>query len=302
MAQNTMNTNSQDVVKSVESKNVESTSNEQRQTVKPIVISRRRLLRAGVAGIPVVLTMAGVAPGQFGGGISAASGLNYDKKNTLGRFTRIHDDVLRDNLIYSDNDGFIFKREGGYYDVSCKNTDVEPTSTGSGLTATITLLGLSNDAQSGHTAVRPPEDSDISFTLRFNEGAITYPARLNKNGDYYTQQTWFTIDKEKIDAALSSLSFPEAYDIADIVSDNETITIGTLDTTDWAVAPNPWRVVPSESKQVTVSYSAHTTFSYKTVAQEDTSVEITYTGTVKVELTFPATVSTPELTFGKQEW
>ena len=105
-----MKTNTEDVVKNVESKNLESTSNEQRQTVKPIVISRRRLLRAGAAGIPMVLTMAGVAPGQsIMGQASAASGLVYGGTGVGVRDSfEGKDGILRDNLVWSNNNGFVY--------------------------------------------------------------------------------------------------------------------------------------------------------------------------------------------------
>ena len=104
-----MNNNSEDVVKSVESNKVESTSNEQRQTNKPIVISRRRLLRAGVAGIPVVLTMAGIAPGQgIMGQASAASGLVYGGTGVGVRARFDGDDqIVHDGLVWSNNNGFV---------------------------------------------------------------------------------------------------------------------------------------------------------------------------------------------------
>ena len=111
MAQNTMNTNSEDVVKNVESNNVESTSNEQRQTNKPIVISRRRLLRAGMAGIPVVLTMAGVAPGQsIMGQASAASGLVYGGTGVGVRERFDNTNKVQDNLVWSNNNGFVIDK------------------------------------------------------------------------------------------------------------------------------------------------------------------------------------------------
>ena len=108
-----MNNNSEDVVKNVESNNVESTSNKQRQTNKPIVISRRRLLRAGVAGIPVVLTMTGIAPAN---GIqtepSAASGLIYGGNKVYNRFAG-DNTIERDGLIWTDHNGFVLLRDGG---------------------------------------------------------------------------------------------------------------------------------------------------------------------------------------------
>ena len=295
-----MNTKFEDVVKNVESNNVESTSNEQRQTNKPIIVSRRRLLRAGVAGIPVVLTMAGVAPGQFGGVASAASGLDYDKKNTLGRFSSIHDKVLKNNLIYSDEDGFILKNnDEGYYDVVCTNNAVEPTSTGSGVTPSISLT---IDSVSGTPAPDDPgpKSSDLTFNLTFNEGAITYPARLNKNGNYYTQQNWFTIDKEKIVAALSSSN--SRYTIAGIDADDVTVTIGDLSTTDWSNVHEPWKVVPSEPKQVSVTYSATTsyTYTYTYTGGDNEEQSVTYSGPITISLTFPATVAIPPLTFEKE--
>ncbi len=300
-----MNTNSKDVVKNVESNNVESTSNEQRQTNKPIIVSRRRLLRAGVAGIPVVLTMAGIAPGQFGGVASAASGLDYDKKNTIGRFKSIHGDVLNNNLIYSDGDGFIFKNNNeGYYEETGKSSAFTPTNE-TGVTATITFSEPTGPTSSVPDVTNPspthaPVSSDLSFALELDAEAIKYQARLNKNGYYYTQQDMFTSDKSKFKPSLSSSSYPTNYTIQSITDANETVTIGNLDTTDWSNVHEPWRVVPNESKQVSVTYTATTTYKYTTPDLNNTNNDLTYTGTITVEVTFPVTVSVPEDRFEKE--
>ncbi len=294
-----MNTNSKDVVKNVESNNVESTSNEQRQTVKPIIVSRRRLLRAGVAGIPVALTMAGIAPGQFGTQWSAASGLDYDGKHTLERFSSIHDDVLNDNLIYSDQDGFILKNNNdGYYEETCNSDADTITSQTPQATVTITFSGVTNDAPD-ITPARPPQESDISLSLALSEGAITYQARLNKNGNFYTQQSLFTSDSSKFTPTLTSPSYSSNYSITNISAGSGNVTIANLDNTDWPVVSDPWRQVPSDEENVSVTYTANTPFTYTTTESGNSSNTITYTGTINIEVTFPATVNAPTQTFEK---
>ena len=192
MAQNTMNINSKDVVKSVESKNVESTSNEQRQTVKPIVISRRRLLRAGVAGIPVVLTMAGVAPGQsIMGQASAASGLVYGGTGVGVRERFDGSNKVQDNLVWSNNNGFVVDKDNStLFTEEISTTD----QTVSG-TASITISG-------GGTSITGVEKT-VNVTPKDNFPVLTFDAFLHKSGVYYTD---FLLDKVgNADATTSSI-------------------------------------------------------------------------------------------------
>ncbi|MBQ6617554.1 MAG: hypothetical protein IJH67_14440 [Thermoguttaceae bacterium] len=164
-----MNTNSQDVVKSVES-----TSNEQRQTVKPIVISRRRLLRAGVAGIPVVLTMAGVAPGQsIMGQASAASGLVYGGTGVGVRERFDNTNKVQDNLVWSNNNGFVIdKTHNKLFTEEISTTDRTVNGT-----ATITISG---------TATSGTVEKTVNVTAKDNFPVLTFDAFLHKSGVYYT--------------------------------------------------------------------------------------------------------------------
>lgn len=198
-----MNNNSKDVVKNVESNKVESTSNEQRQTNKPIVISRRRLLRAGVAGIPVVLTMAGVAPGQsIMGQASAASGLVYGGTG-VGVRERFdgNDQIVHDNLVWSNNNGFVIdKSTNELFSEEISTTD----RTVSG-TATITISG---------TATSGTVEKTVNVTAKDNFPELTFDAFLHKSGVYYTD---FLLTKVGgADATTSSIkAFFEGLTVTD---------------------------------------------------------------------------------------
>ena len=292
-----MNTNSKDVVKNVESNNVESTSNEQRRTNKPIVISRRRLLRAGVAGIPVVLTMAGIAPGQFGKGISAASGLDYDGMHTIDRFKDIHGDVLRDNLIYSDKDGFIYRNNGGYYQTDLKSlagtTENSETSYTVSTSSWTQTAGTQNDPE-------VPAGSNLTFDISFDEGVVTIPARLNKNGCYYTVVDPSEFKSDKVSVGLSSLSSSSGYTITSDVPTISEVTI-SLDSTTWPTDTSDgidWRLVPESevSKSVTVTFKATVTVNLDTKSQLDDS-DISYTSDVTLNCTLKLTMPKPAVTF-----
>lgn len=180
MAQNTMNNKSEDVVKNVESNNVESTSNKQRQTVKPKVISRRRLLRAGMAGIPVVLTMTGVAPAA---GIqtvaSAASGLMYGGNKVRGRFEHTDGAVSDDNLVWSNHNGFVLKNGTEVY-TSDPNLNFGAVSGSKNQGAvTFTNDSLTTDSTTSR--------NDVTFTVN-NSANLNFdcPAYLHKSGAWYT--------------------------------------------------------------------------------------------------------------------
>lgn len=214
MAQNTMNTNSKDVVKSVES-----TSNEQRQTVKPIVISRRRLLRAGVAGIPVVLTMAGVAPGIEGvNAASAASGMNYDG---LGTVDRISQKVAPDNgLIWSDVDGFVLTEQNGDYFTlqdGLVSTAATPTATVTGLTFT------ADD--------NPDTSKDVTLTLNLVAGAISGNPRLHKFGNYY-----ISVEDVSFASALTSSDLSGSVEGSVLTVTLDNTKPATFDLSNWGTA------------------------------------------------------------------
>lgn len=169
--------NSEDVVKNVESNNVESTSNEQRQTNKPIVISRRRLLRAGVAGIPVVLTMAGVAPGNsIIGQASAASGLVYGGTG-VGVRERFDgsNKVANDNLVWSTNNGFVIdKRNNKLF-----TEEISTLSRNDPSDSNITLKATDDSSKTKTVTVTPKSLDSSTNTFTFN-------AYLHKSGVYYT--------------------------------------------------------------------------------------------------------------------
>ena len=179
LAQNTMNTKSEDVVKNVESNNVESTSNEQRQTVKPIVISRRRLLRAGAASIPLVLTMAGLAPGEsIQTQASAASGLMYGGHLVHDRFAG-DNTIVRDGLVWTDHNGFVLLSGGG---VKTSTLAINPVSSTSSGETPITITGTSEPVQSN-----PPQKTfTVSLTLPTSLSANAY---LHKTGNWYTDRS-----------------------------------------------------------------------------------------------------------------
>ena len=173
-----MNTKSEDVVKNVELNQVESTSNEQRQTVKPIVISRRRLLRAGVAGIPVVLTMAGLAPAEsIQTTPSAASGLVYGGNKVYNRF---YDQRRSDGLVWTDHNGFVLLPEGG---VKTSNPALSITTDDSttgveSFEPTITYIG---------TAPEESRPSPLTCTA-----SITPPSNLSSNAYMHKTGNWYT--------------------------------------------------------------------------------------------------------------
>ena len=226
-----MKTNSKDVVKNVESNNVESTSNEQRQTNKPIVISRRRLLRAGVAGIPVVLTMAGVAPGIEGiNAASAASGMNYDHLGTVGRISPVQGPDAN-GLIWSDEDGFVLTSQNGDY-----YTQQDGLSSESGeYSVTLTnadpgFIFVNSDSEGENKTI-----STITLNLSLNEGNITGNPRLHKLGNYYISNP---------DVSLSTLATSQLtgtageYTLSGITLDNSQQPVFDLDNWDKATDKN----------------------------------------------------------------
>lgn len=200
LAQNTMNNNSEDVVKIVESNNVESTSNEQRQTNKPIVISRRRLLKAGVAGIPVVLTMAGVAPAD---GIqtepSAASGLVYGGNKVYNRF---YSERRSDGLVWTDHNGFVLQSTGGV--ISRPFTISTDSSTNGQKAVPITGEGGDN----------PPQKT---FTL-----SITPPNNLTVNAYQHKTGVWYT-DRIETDTSKDLLDYIKNLELT--VTDESSNTV-----------------------------------------------------------------------------
>lgn len=201
-----MNTNSKDVVKSVESNKVESTSNEQRQTNKPIVISRRRLLRAGVAGIPVVLTMAGVAPGQsIMGQASAASGLVYGGTGVGVRDRFEGDDrIVQDNLVWSNNNGFVIdKRNNKLF-----TADISTQSRNDPSDNSITLKASGTSVTKNVTVTPKP--------LSSSSNGFTFNAYLHKSGVYYTD---FVITQIGNTAAVTPQTIQQYFQSLNTVSE-----------------------------------------------------------------------------------
>lgn len=226
LAQNTMNIKSEDVVKNVESNNVESTSNEQRQTNKPIVISRRRLLRAGVAGIPVVLTMAGVAPGIEGiNAASAASGLDYDHLGTVDRISQVQGPDAN-GLIWSDEDGFVLTSQNGEY-VKKSNGLL---STAASPTASAYNLTFKNTADGTDTITK----DTATFTLSLDAGAIKGDPRLHKLGNYYIRKE----DVSFASALSSSMLSGTAGGNALTVTLDSSQPANPFDLSNWGTAPD----------------------------------------------------------------
>ena len=180
LAQNTMNNNSEDVVKNVES-NVESTSNEQRQINKPIVISRRRLLKAGVAGIPVVLTMAGVAPAaSIQTEPSAASAMWYGGNAVYNRFAG-DNTIVKDGLVWTDHNGFVLLEAGG---VKTGGLTVTTDSTSTGET-TFQITGAFNGAPQDDPGNPPTKTFTVSVA---KPTSLSMNAYLHKTGEWYTDR------------------------------------------------------------------------------------------------------------------
>ena len=273
-----MNNNSEDVVKSVESNKVESTSNEQRQTNKPIVISRRRLLRAGVAGIPVVLTMAGVAPGQsIMGQASAASGLVYG-----GTGVGVHErfdgtDMVQDNLVWSNNNGFVIDKRNDELFTAPISTTTQTNSTGVG---GITLTETGTEGGTKNVVVTP----------KANPTAITFDAFLHKSGVYYTDfiiaetgqirqyfagfdtskvldYFTFTVSEDNVDLTSSNVASAEVKDVSVTIKDSWTQTTGYEHGSD--TATTDYYLVPgSAAPAFTVKLKVTATISYSETTQE----------------------------------
>lgn len=275
-----MNTNTEDVVKSVESKNVKSTSNEQRQTNKPIVISRRRLLRAGVAGIPVVLTMAGVAPGQsIMGQESAASGLVYDGTGVGVRERFNGTDMVQDNLVWSNNNGFVVDKDNNKLFTEDISTTSQTNSTGVG-GITLTETGTGGGTKS------------VVVTPVANPPALTFDAFLHKSGVYYTdfiiskvggspvtaqtiQQYFagfdtskvldyftFTVSEDNVNLTSSNVASAEVTGVSVTIKDSWTKTTGYEHGSD--TATTDYYLVPgSAASAITVKLKVKATISYE---------------------------------------
>ena len=227
MAQNTMNTNSKDVVKSVES-----TSNEQRQTVKPIVISRRRLLRAGVAGIPVVLTMAGVAPGIEGiNAASAASGLNYDGLGTVDRISQLQEPD-ENGLIWSDSEGFVLTgQHGGHY-----KSENALSATGAFSSVPVSLSFTKTENNNNENT----STENLTVTLNLSDN-ITGSAHLHKLGNFYISKDDISLEGTTINADL-----PLSFSISELsVIESSSVSPTTY------TATNPEFVLSSSPDQQT---------------------------------------------------
>lgn len=302
-----MNTKSEDVVKNVESNNVESTSNEQRQTVKPIVISRRRLLRAGVAGIPVVLTMAGVAPGQgIMGQASAASGLVYSGTGVGVRERFDGTEMVHDNLVWSNNNGFVIdKDENKLFTEDISSTDRTVSGTGS-----ITISGTS---QSSNTSL----EKAVSVTPKESFPVLTFDAFLHKSGVYYTDflltkvggvnattpsiQAFFgdltvtdyfdfTVDGDTTPLTTSNVTSAELTDISVTYDNSWTQTTGYQHGSD--TATTDYYLVPESDSSTAITVK----FKVKATIQNVTR-DVTVSGNTE-QCTFACSnASTGEITF-----
>lgn len=191
-----MNTKSEDVVKNVELNQVESTSNEQRQTVKPIVISRRRLLRAGVAGIPVVLTMAGLAPAEsIQTTPSAASGLVYGGNKVYNRF---YDQRRSDGLVWTDHNGFVLLPEGG---VKTASLQVE-----AGGRTTLNVSATSHVDGSDINSSDTPSPLSVVVSVSSNNSFLA-KAYQHKTGVWYTDQVGYKHESSSTIAPAELIAF-----------------------------------------------------------------------------------------------
>ena len=161
-----MNSKSENAVQNT---NTVSTYEERSQAHSPVVISRRRLLRAGLSGIPILLTMNGIAPGQDGikTVASAASALNYDREGTYDRFSRY---ANSDNLVLSNNNGFIYDQYGNLV----KNASVQAYP--SNFTGFLTLKNT--------------EDENDTITVELlNQSIGFFCSYTHKSGRQYTDLT-----------------------------------------------------------------------------------------------------------------
>lgn len=271
-----MNTTSKDVVKNVESNNVESTSNEQRQTNKPIVISRRRLLRAGVAGIPVVLTMAGIAPGQsIMGQASAASGLVYSGTG-VGVRERFDGDnqIVHDNLVWSNNNGFVINKTSE----ELITEEIDTTNRTVSGTASITISGNSQDTNTSC-------EKTVNVTAKNDFPVLTFDAFLHKSGVYYTDflltkvgganastpriQTYFegltvtdyfdfTVDGDSTPLTTSNVTSASLTDVSVTYDNSWTKTTGYQHGSDSATT-DYYLVPASDSPAITVKFKVKAT-------------------------------------------
>ncbi|MBR5711791.1 MAG: hypothetical protein IKX40_13635 [Thermoguttaceae bacterium] len=222
-----MNTNSKDVVKNVESNNVESTSNEQRQTNKPIVISRRRLLRAGVAGIPVVLTMVGIAPADSIQTVpSAASALWYGGNKVYNRFAD-NNTIVKDGLVWTDHNGFVLKSTGSVYTNQLSiNTDTSSTNGTDGKT-TFELTAYSYVG----TADPPPSVSE--YPSKTFTASITPPTDLTVNAYLHKTGVWYT-DRIVTSSSKDLLEYIKGLTLT--VNDGSNSVTATVDVQDAALS------------------------------------------------------------------
>lgn len=282
MAQNTMNTNSQDVVKSVESKNVESTSNEQRQTNKPIVISRRRLLRAGVAGIPVVLTMAGIAPAaSIQTDPSAASAMWYGGNKVYNRF---YNDRRSDGLVWTDHNGFVLLPEGG---------------------VKTQALSIDSETDSEHSDTTTVEHT-LSQALSDNPPSIVISATIEPVSDLsanaYAHKTgyWYTdlkVGNDSSDLAdyikILRLTVKATITYSDAHAEDVTLTETTHSLSITPLNPeytaNKWFSNDHVVMGYTLEDNSDTPEEYYLLDQNEPYIYVTYKATVSCSLTVPYT-------------
>lgn len=151
------------------------------------IVSRRRLLRSGIASIPVLLTMAARNPAFAVGAASAASACNYDNKGIFNRF--INSGYLVNGTLQSDVNGFVLNN--GTYIMN--NTTI--TATG---TSTIT-------------------DNGTEYIATFT---ATVTCILHKNGKWYSTliNTGLngTTDTLKIVVSVAGTTPPTVNNIFDV--------------------------------------------------------------------------------------
>ena len=162
-----MNSKSENAVQNI---NSDTTSEERSQAHSPVVISRRRLLRAGVSGIPILLTMHGLAPaeGTIKGAPSAASAMNYDKQGTYQRMY----DYRTGDVVLSDENGFIIKPDGNKEE-DYKYLNIEPVTD----SVSLPLNGATGEGADSKTV------QVLGKTLGYSN------CYLHKSGNWYADTT-----------------------------------------------------------------------------------------------------------------
>ena len=178
-----MNSKSENAVQNIKA---DTTSEERSQAHSPVVISRRRLLRAGVSGIPILLTMNGIAPAQsIVIGASAASAMNYDRHNVYETFNTYSNDS---NLVWTDENGFILKSKGGEHYIS----DVKAFVKSSVQTAQVTLYPPNYSSEDPQSTDQP-KNFNITCSDNVQIGTFDYYLRkCPENTLNASLDNWYT--------------------------------------------------------------------------------------------------------------